>query len=514
MLIKLVFCLTIISFAKFTVHSPEELRELDIPYSYANFGKPALIPIYGKIQFEYLSECTFNGLIGTNSILLIEYNTNCYAADVIYSLYKAGAAFIIILDPNTELKYNITSLFYSKQLYEDFTALLIPSKIYYDNFSSYQNVWISYKYDYAKSSIPNVELVLSGNRNQEVFIIKDIMKLLENHTLSYNNFTVKIAYTYSDSFDAKDCFTSNSYSYCANPTPTGSGSDLFKSLLASLTFYNSLPQNDQSIQLFLEYLLDLYYTCDIDYSIGCNYFIIKKHSGEAKSDESLLSKAVFLENPDSHLIINGEYFPWSRWIELGYCLSFNDIPVNCPICNGECFIDVQELESCIVDCNNKFCVYSDFQCFAAEGIECYYFGINCAKCGNAEVCLDYDDDGKSSENVNTVILLSVLIPVLFCLGLIIIIITTYLIMKRKKNKGNFYQYEKLKPVRYDKSIEIYGKKICTIDLVKIHKGDMIVVTPCKHIFHPGCLKEWLGNFIHNPDKMCPVCKASLANYEV
>lgn len=71
----------------------------------------------------------------------------------------------------------------------------------------------------------------------------------------------------------------------------------------------------------------------------------------------------------------------------------------------------------------------------------------------------------------------------------------------------------MKVEKYYKGIGIVGDKMCAIDLVDFVKGDDIVLTPCKHGFHPECLKEWLES-LSNPDKVCPCCKESLKEFNI
>jgi hypothetical protein len=49
----------------------------------------------------------------------------------------------------------------------------------------------------------------------------------------------------------------------------------------------------------------------------------------------------------------------------------------------------------------------------------------------------------------------------------------------------------------------HRKRTCTICLETFVPGEQVVVTPCNHMFHPGCLTPWVkghGN--------CPVCRSA------
>lgn len=71
----------------------------------------------------------------------------------------------------------------------------------------------------------------------------------------------------------------------------------------------------------------------------------------------------------------------------------------------------------------------------------------------------------------------------------------------------------LEPQKFYKDIEVLGDLCCVIDLVAINEGDFVVITPCKHIYHPKCLAQWLDNIL-NPQKSCPNCKSSLKLFKV
>ncbi|OMJ65696.1 hypothetical protein SteCoe_37770 [Stentor coeruleus] len=538
MFIQLVFCL-ISCQGKFTVHSPDKLRDLDIPYSFANYGNPAIVPKYGRIRYEFLSECKFNGTVSGETALLIDYKIECYSPDLIFSAYEAGANFIIILDESDSLSYNISSPYYTDELYEDFTALLIPKSFYINYFSKYESVWISYEFDYEKSNLPYVELILSGNRNQEYYIVKDLLYIVDKYHLDYNNFKIRIDYLYPIDVDNEDCITYIYNSYCAYKNYFASGSLILQNLLASLTFYNTFPKINDSIHIFLKYLLHLYDKCKDDYSIDCNYNAINDYGGSIIYNETLLLDAHGNKDPDSHLVINGKYFPWFGSIELGYCSSFYNIPFNCLYCFTSCYTDIQSMQTCIPDCNNTFCGYSNLNCLEIEETKCYYFMLNDGNCNSVcklEKDCPEENNGQNSQgsssnqnnnnsgqgNANStvqkdeisvsIILIAVLIPISFCFCGAIVIISVRVIIKKNHKSPTVIQSLRLSAVRYNSNMKIRGDKICVIDLMGIHENDMVIITPCQHIFHPQCIREWIGNHTNNPDRSCPICKTSLREF--
>lgn len=47
-------------------------------------------------------------------------------------------------------------------------------------------------------------------------------------------------------------------------------------------------------------------------------------------------------------------------------------------------------------------------------------------------------------------------------------------------------------------------KTCSICLGTFEKDDIVMIMPCKHNFHPKCLKSWLEK-----TNSCPVCRYEL-----
>ena len=64
------------------------------------------------------------------------------------------------------------------------------------------------------------------------------------------------------------------------------------------------------------------------------------------------------------------------------------------------------------------------------------------------------------------------------------------------------------PVRFDSNLNFIGDPLCTIDISGFREGDMVIITPCYHIFHPGCIMEWVT--ANTLEKRCPNCNFNLA----
>jgi hypothetical protein len=70
----------------------------------------------------------------------------------------------------------------------------------------------------------------------------------------------------------------------------------------------------------------------------------------------------------------------------------------------------------------------------------------------------------------------------------------------------------LKPVKYTSEMSETEKMVCTIDLGGYCEGELVVVTPCQHVFHPRCLAEWLQ--ADHMEKKCPNCNRDLTGYGI
>lgn len=64
--------------------------------------------------------------------------------------------------------------------------------------------------------------------------------------------------------------------------------------------------------------------------------------------------------------------------------------------------------------------------------------------------------------------------------------------------------EKLRVVMYGEVNDSFQKKECCICLMEYEPGDGIVATPCDHIFHKQCCKEWL-----QLSRSCPICRRDI-----
>lgn len=523
MLQILVYFLIKITLATITVHSPDNYNYDFSNDQIVNYGKPSMTPIYGITKVIYLNECTYNEKVLENDALFIFfYNPycNCVVSDLIESLYQTGSKFILIYNSTYSCEENyfrkaLSINKYSDSDYDDFTIIL-TSRYWFSYYSVFS---VTYKYDdYIKSDIPFVELILNGNRDQDKYIVKSLIKLIKDYNIGYENLKIQIGYSKLANSNYKDCIYHKYKFYCAYELTNSTGEFIIANLLASLTFYQSLPKNINSILYFLEHLLYMYEKCGDNYDINCNINEIIDSGGGNHTNEELLLTALLLDYPFSQIIINEMSFPWHKSFESGYCASFNNPPSRCPKCSKECLYDIQSLDKCYIECNTSSCGYSNLYCLISGEQNCYNFMLGDGYCN--EMCFNESDcqnsnyfsNGNIVDNSKEIILLAVLVPcgVCWCGTSLILFIYICKRNRREKQEKNKSVQKQFKNAAKE---NCFKESTCILDLKEIEEHELSVLTPCNHLFHRECLKEWLENEVDNQEQICPVCKNSLVGFE-
>lgn len=64
------------------------------------------------------------------------------------------------------------------------------------------------------------------------------------------------------------------------------------------------------------------------------------------------------------------------------------------------------------------------------------------------------------------------------------------------------------PIKKMKKEDVKEENDCAVCKDKFIEGDNIIEIPCKHIFHPDCIKPWLEEHCS-----CPVCRYKLPTDE-
>jgi hypothetical protein len=55
----------------------------------------------------------------------------------------------------------------------------------------------------------------------------------------------------------------------------------------------------------------------------------------------------------------------------------------------------------------------------------------------------------------------------------------------------------------------HNQKYCSISMDEFKNGDFVICLPCKHIFNPTGITEWLKN-----NNTCPLCRTEVTNNDL
>jgi len=152
--------------------------------------------------------------------------------------------------------------------------------------------------------------------------------------------------------------------------------------------------------------------------------------------------------------------------------------------------------------------------------------------GNGEEYLELRIDTENPSKKTRIIYIIILVVCAVLLLIIIILIIIYIIIRKKINRIEEShlneENEREEKIRLNKKIieyllendlkaKVFTKDIIVNDCEKCSicleafefNKSQVSVTPCKHIFHFDCLKNWLETEVLNPQ--CPNCKYSILN---
>ncbi|OMJ67287.1 hypothetical protein SteCoe_35592 [Stentor coeruleus] len=513
----LIFILIHLCLARFYIHSPSEISSISFNIGYANFGNPGLYSIYGRIQAIPTPKCELTLPLYTNSIPLLTIPNTCDYSELAYNCYLAGAEMVLFTYNSSVIDFRVNTKNYTLNN-PNIVVLLIPENIG-KVFTNYSNVWVSYANDPILSLDPVYSLFISGNHESDYLITSDLMLVNNIFNINSMNFTVNFIYQKpSDIENPKDnCLVYESQEYCLQNNTYTSGSEILKNVILIINFYNYMQKFPSFLNTFFYYIEDYYLNCMFNYSLSCNLDIMRKYINDDVNifDIKILTTARVLENgqlPYTYYLVNDiKYSTWGYGKKI-YCLS-SLLPLdNCGVCGYTCPYQFISSPYCYSYCNTSSCGYNKLSCLA-QNSGCYYFMLNDNNC-NPECKNESDCKSKDS---STQIHLKVFEIVLICLVPLAIIacIISICYVKRKYYKKTEFKFisQKTELIRksYNDDLKIFGEKICIIDFKKFINNEDVVITPCKHGFHPGCLKEWL-EISEDVQIFCPTCKRSLNNY--
>ncbi|OMJ75122.1 hypothetical protein SteCoe_25824 [Stentor coeruleus] len=506
-------------FSTLKIHSPDELSDLSFNVGYASFGSPGLYSIYGKIVSASHRNCAPSTTYEDHEIPLILYYSDCSFSDLAYKFYISGVKLLLLLSLEDNINFVMLPSYNFEVDNMNIVILMIPRFVYTFYFAYYKNIWISYTYDYIQTEVPEAQLVISGYHENDKKYIESYVSLYKTLKLSISNSSFTFQYSNYSEFMSltEDCIFFESNYYCLKNTNNSTGSEILTNSILSQSFYNEISQSNKPQKLFIDYLDDLTNICFQNYTLLCSYNLAIKYGFSGNINYEVLKKAELNTLSTGFYRINNLNFYWPGLpLQEIYCLSSKVPNENCPIlCNANCKYSDLTDNVCSIYCNSSSCGYSQLKCLEIYK-ECYSFMMsdgNCnEKCLNDEDCIS-SHESKSNKYI-VLISLTISLPILSMLICIIV----YKIRTNNRRNRRVTESESetmiiLEPEKFYKGTEVLGDLYCVIDLVVINEGDYVVITPCKHIYHPNCLSQWLSNS-QNSEKLCPNCKNSLKLFKI
>jgi hypothetical protein len=401
----MIILLTIFNFciADIYIFSPDALSKSIIQCSTATFGNPYLYPTYGKLEFiQTLDKCGISAPLPPNSYAIIYNSGPCYYSDLALSVQSQGGIGAIFTN------FPIDD-FLSPKTLEDgnqVNILVIGISTKDSNLlSEYNNkeIWISYNFNTIASSLPSINIQLSSNYTQDKAYIVPLLSINNNIPIYKSEFSVTFLSSLSF-YSSTDCIKNKEgISFCLPDTSTVSGSEKLLNTFGIINYYISYSNTD--IGAFLSYLDALYRTCEFNYTTQCHSSVLLQYGAILDTSSVVSSYSVSEYWIETLLYINSVLFLYPSYIEQAYCLSFYDIPSNCPTCSPECSHADLNSSSCVSSCNVSACGNQNLVCLREDG--CYSFML---KDQNCNALCNNDPDCENGSNISS-LLTFVLIPV-------------------------------------------------------------------------------------------------------
>lgn len=505
--------------SKLFFHSPDYISYLDLSTIPLKIGTPALYKIYGNLFFIYSNHCETTYYGSNETFLVFLYPLYCNITDLAIKSYQAGTKLLMFVDDYEGTLAKNVGESINTNIIPNISIITVPNNLC-ELVCSYPVVLTSYIYDIKKFESPEIKVILSGIHEEDKQLINSFSNFYAKYHSDSINFDFNFLYK-SGYQESQDCLNYFNNYYCSWGNSNYTGQEVLRNLIAFQSYYITLPNNQEGLLDFLSYLSAYYSKCFSNYSLSCNLEVLKSFSNVTLSLDIFLAFAIPYTYLRGYFIINYANFPWADSLESAYCLSSYDLNIQCPLCSPNCFYYMLNDLYCHSECNSSLCGYQNIQCLEVKS-GCYNFmlydGI-CNQACNEGNCSSYPDTDPEpeSEPVSvhkfpiTEYLPLIIIPSVIFLFFIVFCVVCCIRKYRLWNLNRGYLSgikNLLKTVKFTKDLDILGDAVCAIDLDEFKENENVVVTPCKHVFHPGCLKEWIER-AENVEKNCPICKNPL-----
>lgn len=439
-----------------TFLSPDELRNLTLPYATPFFTKVELFQRYGKLVFAKITDCEVDGEFKDDEVVVAFSKDigNCYLYDVAQSVERVGGgAFFAVVSDNFlddygdfnfgyDWEYNIDSnylnkdyIYYSHEttVLKIFCLVLLDGHSIFKEYESMSPIWVQYSYNqFLRTNSPNFEFGLTENflRSENFFselegfvsyasIYIHNMDLFLDNAESYEYYSEEY-YNYLDEEQCVkvivDSYKNCSfclYTYDDNYNPAGYETLMAMTLI--LNYYYSFSSTDY-IDGFVYFFNSLIRSCYNEYTSNCisnvlieyeavpnfNTFILYQHNRNSYISEYYYSlNEVFIYTTG----VMEPSFIFSNIYEAEYSNFYVDG------CDDGCsFVDLLDL-TCSDKCNSTRCSYDNLNCI--QNNECFSFMLGDGYCNS--VCPSDPDcpiDETNDSDDDYFLIVVIVIPII------------------------------------------------------------------------------------------------------
>ena len=270
---------------QFTIVSPAELANDDVDYAYGTFGNPSVYGTYGKLKFWYPSFCSFSESFTVTDFIVIfmDVESGCDIFDWAYSVQQSGGGALILADSNWYL-----SALYSPSSFDsgEKINILVLAISEYQGFlyRTYENegIWVTYKLHLYTYDNPIISYQLTSNYTMDKTFFNNLQDLINKLSLPANQVSLTIQYIQGTNYTGQQCINYDNTDYCMDNSSYATGSQILWNSIEIVNYFNSLQEIDSTLNDFIITVLDLYNTCEFDYSTVCISKIFNKYNIQMK----------------------------------------------------------------------------------------------------------------------------------------------------------------------------------------------------------------------------------------
>ena len=394
-------------FANLEIVSPDELQQNIIEYTTANFGSPGYYPIFGKLIPITVCDCSFTLSLNSYSFGLVYLNSTfpCYFSDIALSVQNSGGIGLIFVFSDDNFNIDLVPSTDEAGAAINILVLGISASLGLTLFShSNEEIWITYSYGLSATLSPAMEYFLTSNYTTDQRFFSLLQNLNTNIPLERSQFQIGyVNAIYSTINSTSDCI---SY-FCVPSGDSVTGAQKLSNSVVIMNYYNSLTSTN-SVALISDLLLDLYSTCQYNYSTDCLTLIFNKYQITPDNSIAVLEGPSITDNASiSYFEINDILLSNLNEFETAYCLSSENPNRNCPVCSDSCSYSDLYGTMCVNGCNSTACGYGLLICLEVSS-NCFGFMLgdgNCNKeCLNDPDCTESDGGREKTNLVITLVL--------------------------------------------------------------------------------------------------------------